>query len=367
MPGSRARRAGVAVAVAAAAAAVLTTAATPRPAGDVFVLRRLVADPGFAAARHDPQLVNAWGIAASPTGPWWTANEARGSSTLYAANGRKQALTVSVPCGPTGVAYYGGSAFLVRGGGRAGPARFVYACEDGTIRAWSPTVPNGWSAEAEVVVDGAGTAAVFKGVAFATLPDGSQRLYATDFHNGRMLVFDSRWRPVAIPGAFRDPSIAPGYQPFNVLVAGSRIFVSYAQPAPVNGNDAPAGGFVDEFDLRGKLLARVGRRSPLNEPWGLALAPRGFGRLGGALLVASFGSGRINAYVRHGDGWSYAGQLRAAGGRPLAVPGLWGIAFGTGGMSGPKTTLFVAAGPHRWRGASELQVHGLLGAVTPAA
>ena len=135
----------------------------------------------------------------------------------------------------------------------------------------------------------------------------------------------------------------------------------------MNGNDAPTGGFVDEFDLQGRLLARVGRRTPLDEPWGLALAPRGFGRLGGALLVASFGTGRINAYLRHGAGWSYAGQLRGAGGKPLSVPGLWGIAFGTGGMSGPKTTLFVAAGPHRWRGASELRVHGLLGAIAPAA
>jgi uncharacterized protein (TIGR03118 family) len=368
VPAGRARRIGVAVAaVAAAAAAIATAAAAPRRSSDAFVLRRLVADPGFGAARHDPQLVNAWGIAASPTGPWWTANEARGSSTLYAANGRKQALTVSVPCGPTGVVYHGGPGFLVRGGGRSAPARFVYACEDGTIRAWAPTVPDNWSAQAEIVVDGAGTAAVFKGVAFATLPDGSHRLYATDFHNGRVLAFDSRWRPVRVAGGFRDPSIAPGYEPFNVLAAGDRLFVSYAQPAPVDGNDAPTGGFVDEFDLQGRLLARIGRATRLDEPWGLALAPRGFGALGGALLVANFGSGRIDAYVRHGSGWSFAGPLRASDGEPLVVSGLWGIAFGTGGMSGPKTTLFLAAGPHRWRGSSELEVHGLLGAVAPAA
>ena len=363
----RARLACAAAVAAAATAAALSAAAAPRPALDAFVLRRLVADPGFAARRHDPQLVNAWGLAASPTGPWWTANEARGSSTLYAADGRKQALAVSVPGGPTGVAYNGGRGFLVRGGGRAAPARFLYACEDGRIRAWSPTVPNGWSAEAEIVVDRAASAAVFKGVALATLPDGSRRLYATDFHNGRVLVFDSRWRPVVRRGAFVDPSLGTGYAPFNVLAAGGRLFVSYARPAPVNGNDAPTGGYVDEFDLQGRLLARVGRGSPLDEPWGLALAPEGFGRLGGALLVANFGTGRINAYVPSGRGWEYAGQLRGSDGRPLSVPGLWGIAFGNGGLSGPRTTLFVAAGPHRWRGASELSVHGLFGALTPAA
>jgi uncharacterized protein (TIGR03118 family) len=368
MQAVRARRVGAAAAVAAGiAAAAVSAAVSTRTRPDAFVLRNLVADPGYPAAVHDAQLVNAWGLAASASGPWWTANEARGTSTLYAANGRKQALTVSVPGGPTGVAWNGGPGFPVRGGSRSAPARFVYACEDGMIRAWSPTVPDGWSTRTEVVVDGAGTAAVFKGVAFATLPDGSRRLYATDFHNGRVLAFDSRWRPVALRGGFRDPSIPDGYAPFNVLVSGGRVFVSYARPAPVTGNDSPTGGYVDEFDLAGRLLARVGRAGPLDEPWGLAVAPHGFGALGGALLVGNFGSGRINAYVRRGGGWAYRGQLQGRDGKPLVVPGLWGIAFGTGGMSGPRTTLFVAAGPHRWHGASELAVHGLLGAVAPAA
>src|SRR6266446_8076988 len=109
-----------------------------------FGMHRLVTD------RADPQLVNAWGLAASPTGPWWTANEARASSTLYSASGRKQLLTVRVDGGPTGLVYYGGRGFRVRGGGRADPARFIYACEDGIIRAWTPTVPTNWSDRAEV-------------------------------------------------------------------------------------------------------------------------------------------------------------------------------------------------------------------------
>jgi uncharacterized protein (TIGR03118 family) len=134
----------------------------------------------------------------------------------------------------------------------------------------------------------------------------------------------------------------------------------------VNGNDVPSGGYVDEFDLGGRLLARVGHGRPLAEPWGLAVAPHGFGRLGGDLLVASFGSGRIAAYARRGGGWSYRGELRGRDGRPLQVPGVWGIAFGNGGMAGPRTTLFAAAGPHRWHGASEVAVHGLLAAVEPA-
>src|SRR5690242_10502850 len=128
-------------------AAVAAVAAAIAPARAAVALHPLVTD------RSDPQLVNAWGLAASPTGPWWVANEARSSSTLYSANGRKQALTVSVPGGPTGVVYNGGDGFVVRGGGHAAPARFIYACEDGMIRAWSPTVPHGWSHEAEVAFD----------------------------------------------------------------------------------------------------------------------------------------------------------------------------------------------------------------------
>jgi uncharacterized protein (TIGR03118 family) len=355
--------AGAAVVVVAAGGAAAALLIPSR--SDAFAVRPLVADAGLGAARHDPQLVNGWGLAASSTGPWWIASEARSLSTLYAADGHKQALTVAVPGGPTGVVYHGGSGFVVRAGGAAAPARFLYACEDGRIRGWAPTVPHGWSAQAEIAFDASGTAAVFRGLALARLPDGSQRLYATDFHNGRVDVFDSRWRQVRVPGAFVDPSIPQWYGPFGILAADGRLFVTYAFRAPVNGNDAPTGGYVDEFDLRGKLLARVGRMGKLAEPWGLAVAPRGFGKLGGNLLVANFGSGRINAFADRGGSWSYSGQLQGSNGKPLSVPGVWGIAFGTGGMSGARTTLFFAAGPHRWIGSSELGVHGLLGSIEP--
>jgi len=45
---------------------------------------------------------------------------------------------------------------------------------------------------------------------------------------------------------------------------------------------------------------------------------------------------------------------------------VWGIAFGNGHTAGARATLFAASGPHRWRGASELAVHGLLAAIKPA-
>jgi uncharacterized protein (TIGR03118 family) len=328
-------------------AAVLVALAFLPGRGDAaFNLQRLVTE------RADPQLVNAWGLAASPTGPWWISNEARGSSTLYAGTGRKQALTVSVPCGPTGVVYNGGTGFVVRAGRASGPARFIYACEDGTIRAWSPSVPHGWSKEAVVAVDATGSGAIFRG---ATIAGG--RLYVTDFHSGRVVVYDSRWR--RIPARFADKALPAGYAPFGIAAFGGRVFVTYAYQAPVDGNDAPTGGYVDEFDLRGRFVAHVATTKALDEPWGVALAPNGFGRFGGDVLVANFGSGKILAFARTSGGWEPDGAV------PVKVPGVWGIAFGTGGMSGPRTTLFAAAGPHRWHGSSEAGVGGLLAAITP--
>jgi uncharacterized protein (TIGR03118 family) len=324
-----------------------------------YALRPLVSDGGVTAAHRDRSLVNAWGLAALPTGPWWVANEASDTSTLYTADGRKQLLTVSVSGGPTGIAAYGGTRFLVHGGGKSDPARFVYACEDGRIRAWTPTVPTGWSNTAEIVVDHAGDAAVYRGVAFA-----HGLLYATDFHNDRVDVFDGAWRPVRLP--FADPGISDGYAPAGIEAFGDRVFVTYIFRAPVDGNDAPTGGYVDEFDLRGHLLARVAGGRELNEPWGLALAPRGFGRYGGDLLVSSFGDGHIDAFRRTASGWRHDGVLAGKDGKPIAVNGVWGIAFGNGHTAGNRSTLFVASGPHRWRGASELAVHGLLAAIEPS-
>jgi len=335
-----------ALAVAIAALAAAGSASSAR--FDRFVVHPVASD------RTDPQLVNAWGLAASPTGPWWVANEARASSTLYDGDGRKQALTVRVTGGPTAVVYNGGRGFVVRAGRAAGPARFLYACEDGTIRAWSPVVPDSWSTEAVVALDGGPTGAVFRGLALA-----GDRLYAADFHNARVLVYDSHWRPVLRGGAFVDRAIPVWYAPFGIQAAGDRIFVTYAWRAPVNGNDAPTGGYVDEFDLDGRLVAHVGQSKQLDEPWGVALAPRGFGRFGGNLLVANFGTGAINAYARAAGGWTFRGRL------PVKAPGVWGIAFGNGAGAGPRTTLFYAAGPHGWHGATEVDIHGVLGAISP--
>jgi uncharacterized protein (TIGR03118 family) len=328
---------------------------------NAYVVHGLVSDERRRAPNVDHSLVNVWGIAATPTGPWWTSNEASSTSTLYSASGRKQLLTVKVDGGPTGIAAYAGKGLPVAANGKSDPARFVYACEDGMLRAWTPTVPTGWSNKAVVVVDEAATAAVFRGVAIL-----GDRVYATDFHNARVNVYDAQWRRVHRAGAFVDDAIPAWYAPFGIHAVGGRVFVTYVGRAPVNGNDDPTGGYVDEFDRDGRLVARVAHRGPLNAPWGVALAPRSFGRFGSDLLVGNFGDGHINAFRREGDGWEFDGTLQDTHGKAIELSGLWGIAFGNGAMAGDARTLFFASGPHVWRAETELGVHGLLGSIAPA-
>ena len=350
-----------ALAAVAAAAAVLAAGGGATGAMGGFAIEPLVSDGGVAAQYRDRSIVNGWGLVAGSTGPWWTTNEATDMSTLYSGSGEKERLAVRVAGGPTGIVFNGGTGFRISGGGHSDPARFIYACEDGRIRAWTPTVPAGWSTTAVVAVDAAGEAAIFRGVAIA-----GGRLYATDFHNGRVDVFDSHWRRVRLGAhAFVDPAVSPWYAPDNIQAFRGHLFVTYVYRAPVNGNDAPSGGYVDEFALDGKLVARVAAMKELQEPWGLALAPHTFRNFGGDLLVANFGDGHVLAYRKASSGWRYDGSLPDRSGRPLVVNGIWGLAFGNGSAAGPRDRLYFMSGPHVWRGATEQAVHGLFGAIAP--
>ena len=333
------RRVAVAlVAVAFAAVAATLALGGARGAG-AYSVDRLVSDGGVPAARKDPALVNAWGLAAEPGGAWWTANEANDTSTLYSAAGRKQQLTVAVPGGPTGIAFNGGSGFRVSAGGVSAPARFVFACEDGTLRAWSPVVPRGWSTRSEV----AGRPRRRRRPSSAASRSPAGRLYATDFHNARVDVFDSRWRRVDAPGAFVDPSVPAWYAPFGIAAIGGHVFVTYIGRAPVDGNDAPTGGYVDEFDLDGKLIRRVGaRRCAERSRGGSRSRPTASAGTAATCSSATSATARIDAYRRRSDGWVFDGALRGDDGKPLVINGLWSLAFG----AGDRLFFFIAARTH---------------------
>jgi uncharacterized protein (TIGR03118 family) len=303
-----------------------------------------------------PNLVNPWGLAALPDSPWWVADNGTDVSTLYTADGALQSLVVGVPSAPTGLVANTTSDFRVRTGFYSYPALFLFDTEDGAILGWSSYGSYNQATVAVPPADGA----VFKGLAIASTADGS-RLYATDFHNGRVDVFDGGFAPVTVPGAFVDPKIPRGYAPFGIQNLNGKIFVTYAMQDADRHDDVAGNGhgFVDEYDTSGRLLAHVGAHGPLNSPWGIAWAPPGFGRFGGDLLVGNFGDGRITAFRTQPKGkFDHGEELRTARNKVLAIEGLWALQFGLGSVAenGPTDTLFFTAGPAD-------ESHGLFGTI----
>ncbi len=335
----------------ASALASATKAAEPNS----YVVHNLVSDVPGAADRVDPNLVNAWGLASLPTSPWWVADNETDVSTIYQADGTPAALVVAIPSGaPTGLVSNTGSQFVVREGASSGPARFLFDTEGGVIAGWSPAVS---LTHAVVAVTRPG--ANYKGLAIAATTAGDF-LYAADFHNARVDVFNDSFGLATAPGAFVDPKLPEGFAPFGITNIGGQIFVAYAKQ-DADQEDEVAGqglGFVDAFDTAGNLVARVAQRGLLNAPWGLALAPADFGRFSGDLLVGNFGDGKINAFEPQSNGhFELRGQLRNDSGHPIEIDGLWALGFGNGASAGPTNTLFFTAGP-------EEETHGLFGRIT---
>jgi uncharacterized protein (TIGR03118 family) len=327
-------------------------AASPLTAAErnSYTVTPLVSDQPGVAPTTDPHLVNAWGLTSSATSPWWVSDNGAQLSTLYNGAGAKQGLEVAVAGGPTGTVFNPTAGFLLPTGGKA---LFIFDSEDGAIRAW-----NGAQGTTAIVTVPS-TGAIYKGLAIAN-PSTGPRLYAADFHNARIDVFNGSFGLVPNSG-FEDPALPAGYAPFNVQTIGDRVFVAYAKQ-DADAEDEVAGqgrGFVDAYDLAGNLLGRVAQHGQLNAPWGLALAPASFGRFGGDLLVGNFGDGNINAYEELGNGqFVHRGELRDSNGHKISIDGLWALQFAQGGNNGTPGTLFFTAGP-------DDESHGLFGTITP--
>jgi uncharacterized protein (TIGR03118 family) len=311
----------------------------------------VVSDGSIPNVAQDPLLINPWGIAFSPASPIWTANNGSHKGTLYDGTGIAQPLIVDLPAGVRGNANSTGivfsaipADFVVTSDTRSAGAIFIFAGESGTISGWSPTVDATHAIKMYDDADGA----VFKGLAIAD--NGTANLlYATDFHNNKVVVFDRTFAKVDVPGGFADATLPAGYAPFGIQALQiddeTRIFVTYAKQDLVAENEVAGAGFglVNVFDVDGTLVSHlVAVGGELNAPWGLALAPDDFGALGNKLLVGNFGSGVIAAYDPI-DG-QFFGTVNDATGSPIATPGLWGIAFGNGARNQPKSTLYFFAG-----------------------
>jgi uncharacterized protein (TIGR03118 family) len=354
-------RAAFLAAVVAAVALVAAAATHAVPPGDRYTVTPLVSDVPGVAPLTDPNLENAWGLARSATSPWWVSDNGTMKTTVY--NGAGALISVgglafqTVPGNPTG-AVFSGIAGQFQVGTTVSPttlstSNFIFASEDGTISAW-----RGGSTGALVTVDRSPFGAVYKGLAISNGASGP-RLYATDFHNGRVDVFDGGWHLITAPGAFVDPSLPAGFAPFGIQTIGSRVFVTYGlQGEGADEVDAQGAGIVDVYDLDGVFLHRVATRGLLNAPWGLAQAPADWGAFGGDLLVGNFGDGTVTV-LKELDNGTFApqGELRDTHGQELLIDGLWALEFGNAGANGTPGTLYFTAGP-------DDESHGLFGTIT---
>jgi uncharacterized protein (TIGR03118 family) len=310
-----------------------------------YALSVLVTDTpmgAYSSTYSDTQLLNPWGLAFNPQGYVWVSNNHSDSSTLYDGNGVKQALVVTTPPDPIGIVFNGSASdFRLNSGGLSGPSPFIFATEGGLLAAWAPAVN---ATAAVTVFDGSAAGKSYKGLALASA-GGAAFLYAADFHNGAIDIFDGNFQPLAGNGRFSDPALPPGYTPFNVQALGDRVYVAYAKRDPQSDEEMKGAGLgiVDVYDSAGTLIKQLIVGGALNAPWGMAIAPAGFGAFGNALLVANFGDGKINAFDAATG--ALLGSLSKSDGSAIVVDGLWGIAFGNGINNQPSTTLFLTAGP----------------------
>jgi uncharacterized protein (TIGR03118 family) len=364
---------------------------------DGFLETDLVSDLPNRAKNLDPNLVNPWGVATSPTSPFWVANNNAGVATLYNTQGIKQGLQVSIPrpppadpCGidgtPTGVVFnidLAGKGFQVSNGTNSAPAVFIFATEDGTIVGWSPGVnPVGCDPQKAgtfgiVAVDNSGdnftnptnpSGAVYKGLAIAqvdtTVSPGGFVLYVTNFRSGKVEVYDDHFKPVPVTnvppglpaGAFTDPSLPNFYAPFNIVEIGGKLVVTYAVQNAARHDDVAgeSHGIVNIFNLDGSGLQRFAQHGQLNSPWGVALAPVAFGEFAGDLLIGNFGNGHINAFDP-GSG-EFLGKVRNPHGQTLVIDGLWTLRVGNGANGGDLDKVYFTAGLNG-------ETHGLFGSL----
>ncbi|MEO7962135.1 MAG: TIGR03118 family protein [Ginsengibacter sp.] len=329
---------------------------TPPIIAKQFQQVNLVANTNaYGAARIDPDFLNGWGIAFSPTGTPWVSSSNNGLSEVWNKDGNIVIPAVTIPSPgdavsgghPSGQVFNVTSDFLLPNG-RA--ARFIFAGLDGIISGW-----NG-GASAVTAIDASKNGAAFTGITIASV-EGQPFLYAANFSSGKISVWDKTWAPVDM--AFFDPSLPAGYAPFNIRNIGGVLYVMYAKVGSDGDEEKGHGlGYVDIFNPNGSLMKRFVSKAELNAPWGIAQAPDDFWgpdfEAHDVILVGNFGDGRINAYDQSGK---FIGALKSKN-KPIEIEGLWEITFApTTATAVDPGWLYFAAGP-------EDEADGLFGYIT---
>jgi uncharacterized protein (TIGR03118 family) len=310
----------------------------------------------------DANLSNPWGLVTAPGLPFWIADNNSNLATLYTGTGAietsavtgSNAVGIAIPASatgvqanPTGQVYNGNGGFLISTNKGQETALFIFGGEGGTVAAWAQdSGATAVTAYDDGVVNGANHA-VYKGLALGSV-NGASFLYATDLHNNKVDVFDTTFaKPANMQGKFIDPTMPAGFVPFGIVALNNQLYVTYAMQDGAKHDEVTGAGlgYVDIYDFSGNFVSRFASAGALNTPWGIALAPAGFGSFEGDLLIGNFGDGTINIFAPNGSSLATSmGPVTVANGQTLAIPGLWSLVFGDGDSDKPLTTLFYTAG-----------------------
>jgi uncharacterized protein (TIGR03118 family) len=287
----------------------------------------------------DPNLVNGWGLAFNPSGPIWVAANGTGLGVVYDSSGALLPTVVTVPppagqagpSAPTGLVFNSTPGFM--------GDKFIFATEGGTIAGWQS------GTEAVTRVDNSASGAIYKGLTISTV-NGVTRIYATDFHNGKVDVWDDSYNLITTTG-FQDTNLPSRYAPFGIAAINGSVYVTYAKQDDAAEDDDPGQGhgYLDVYDPDGLQARRLVSQDVLNSPWALAMAPSDFGAMSGLLLVGNFGDGRINGIDPNTGG--LISQALDADGNALRIDGLWSLSFGNGTPGAALNELFFTSGPNK--------------------
>src|SRR5258707_217261 len=274
--------------------------------GQHYNQTNLVSNASGIAPATDPRLINPWGISRGSGNPRWVSDKATGFSTLYNGAGAKQSLIVTIP----------------------------------------PADPNN-----KKTPTGTPTGTIF---------NGSQTDFLLAPGNPAVFLFSTN-----------DGTIA-GWNPA-VAATLAVIVVTYAlhEEGARFETDGPGLGFVDIYSSTGRLLRRLEHGDWLNAPWGVALAPLDFGRFSHDLLIGQFAGGgdtQSSGFIAAYDlaTGKFDGLLQDAGGKPLAINGIWALSPGNvspnndDAAAAPAAQVYFTAGPNHGSGG----LFGFLAAVS---
>jgi uncharacterized protein (TIGR03118 family) len=296
---------------------------------------------GQAVNPPDPLIVNAWGLARGATTPWWVSDEGSGWSTLYDGAGKKQGLIVEIPPAkggeigmPTGIVFNPSTNFADFTIGKQ-PTIFLFDTLDGTISAWAPGIA---ANDTEIIHDNSASGASYTALAVTNRPSGNL-LFAVNNAKNLVEIYDHNF--THLKNFQQDASVGADFAAFGARDVNGLVFVSYAS------STGGSGGFVDIYSEDGILLTQAIHGSPLNQPWGFAVAPKNFGSLSNTLLVSNnTNGGTINAF--NPVTGKFVGTVKDADGKAIVINQLWAIDFGGGAAmnaNGRPNELFFTAGP----------------------